>query len=202
MPAPSPPQDRLSGSRRLHAALPDRPLDVIAEDHDRIRTLCTLIDYIADRPGTHPEIISQVSGFVQTELPALIGDEADDLLPLMQRRCEPEDEIERLRARLEAEHATTLALLRDALDTLDALNTGPAGVADDRMDRLRAFAAHLRRHLGFENAVLMPLARARLTPDDKRALGLRMQMRRGTGTQPDETTDGDGMDRRPDRDNE
>lgn len=160
-------------------ALLDRPLDFIVEDHDRVRNMCALIEYIVDRPKTHPEIIAQVAAFVRAELPLLITDEEEDLLPMMQRRCAPEDDIDRLQKRLDAEHDTAMYLLPDALETLDALWDGRAGVPEASLHLLRNFAAHLHRHLIFENAILIPLARARLTPDDISTLSLRMRARRG-----------------------
>lgn len=175
----SPDQDWVNGLQRSDGNLLDRPLDFILEDHDRVRTLCSLIEYIVNRPGTHPEIIAQVAAFVRAELPLLVADEGEDLLPLMQRRCEPEDEIDRLRTRLDAEHDTAMYLLPDALETLDALGGGQAGVPEANLHLLRNFAEHLRRHLIFENAILIPLARARLTADDVATLRLRMRARRG-----------------------
>ena len=171
---------RGQGLGPAHRASPAPPLDVLADHHSRIRDLCTLIEYITDRPRTHPEIIAEVSDFVRRELPILISDESDDLLPLMQRRCEPEDEIVRLRTRLDAEHDTALYLLPDALETLDALRDGRADIPEASISLLRTFAAHLHRHLIFENAILIPLARARLTRADLDALRARMEARRGS----------------------
>ncbi|MCB1339321.1 MAG: hemerythrin domain-containing protein [Maritimibacter sp.] len=179
MTAPPNQDDRNLGLTPTDVGLLATPLDFIAEDHDRIRNMCALIEYIADRPETHPEIVAQVSSFVRSELPALIADESSDLLPLMQRRCQPEDEIARLRTRLDAEHDTAMYLLPDALETLDALEAGRDDVPEASLHLLRNFAAHLHRHLIFENAILIPLARARLTPDDLNTLRARMTERRG-----------------------
>lgn len=183
-----PPHDRAHGLGPPDASLLDRPLDFIVEGYERIRNMCVLIEYITDRPETHSEIIAQVSSFVRADLPVLIGEEGEDLLPLMQGRCEPEDEIDRLRTRLDAEHDTAMYLLPDALETLDALGNGQADVSEADLHLLRNFAAHLHRHLIFENAVLIPLARARLTPDDIATLRERMKARRGPGG------NGDGTD--------
>jgi hypothetical protein len=45
---------------------------------------------------------------------------------------------------------------------------------------MRGFAEAERRHLVFENAVILPLARARLTDDDRAAMLAAMAARRGT----------------------
>lgn len=187
MTTPPDDDDRGSGFAATDVGLLATPLDSIAEDHERVRNMCALIEYIADHPETHPEIVAQVSSFVRSELPALIADESQDLLPLMQRRCQPEDEIDRLRTRLDAEHDTAMYLLPDALKTLDALQAGQVELSEASLHLLRNFAAHLHRHLIFENAILIPLARARLTPDDLKTLRARMTMRRG----PTQSTDDD-----------
>ena len=186
--SPEPPHpESVNGLEPMDAELLDRPLDFIVEDHDRIRYMCGLIESITEHPETHREVIARVSDFVRAELPVLIGDEGEDLLPLMQRRCEPEDEIGRLRTRLDAEHDTAMYLLPDALETLDALRDGDADVSRASISLLRNFAAHLHRHVIFENAILIPLARARLTAQDISTLRRRMIARRGHGR----TGDGD-----------
>lgn len=173
--------DRTRGLEPSDIGPIDRPLDFIVEERDRIRNICALIEYIADRPATHPEIIAQVARFVRAELPVLIAHEGEDLLPLMQRRCQPEDEIDRLRTRLDAEHDTAMYLLPDALDALDALKEGHANLPEASIHLLRNFAEHLHRHLMFENAILIPLARARLTSEDLATLRARIKTRRGLG---------------------
>jgi len=45
--------------------------------------------------------------------------------------------------------------------------------------RLTCFTRHTHRHLIAVKAILLPLARARLTPRDLHSLSLRMQARRG-----------------------
>jgi hemerythrin-like domain-containing protein len=45
--------------------------------------------------------------------------------------------------------------------------------------RARAFARFQRRHLGWENGTVLPLAERRLSDDDNAALGASMAARRG-----------------------
>ena len=47
------------------------------------------------------------------------------------------------------------------------------------LELLARFAANERQHLIVENAIVLPLARARLSEDDKQKLGMRMAARRG-----------------------
>ena len=64
------------------------------------------------------------------------------------------------------------AILASCLDTGDDLTP------EDRTV-LTAFAGHVRRHLVAENAILLPIARARLTRADLRTLSKHMLSRRG-----------------------
>lgn len=179
MPIPPDHDDQKPGLAATDPELLATPLDFIAEDHDRIREMCALIEQIAGGSDTPPEIVARLTRFVRSELPVLIADESSDLLPLMHRRCHPEDEIVRLRARLDAEHDTAMSLLPDVLETLGALEAGRRDVPASSLTLLQNFAAHLHRHLIFESAILIPLARARLTPDDLKTLRARMTERRG-----------------------
>lgn len=160
-----------------------RPLDFIAEDHERIRAMCELIEEIIEQPAPAPRRARHIAAFIRAELPVLIADEEDDLLPMMLRRCLPEDEIHQLRARLDAEHDKALYLLPDALAILDKM---AAGTQAEEVDRhlLQDFARHLHLHLIFENAILIPLARARLIRRDIETLRRRMMKRRGLSSLP------------------
>lgn len=104
-------------------------------------------------------------------------DEEDDLLPLLRRRAGPDDDVSGALARLSREHASLGATAEVALAALGRIATGVASSVDRAA--LSVFATLTRRHVMFENAVVLPLARARLKPADRRALADRMAARRG-----------------------
>ncbi|NIR60715.1 MAG: hypothetical protein GWO02_15015, partial [Gammaproteobacteria bacterium] len=79
----------------------------------------------------------------------------------------------------------TIAAMQEVRAVLLPLVEGGALAADDRA-LLAAFANHARRHLIAENAIIMPLARARLSDDDLRTLRAEMRRRRAW-TEPRET---------------
>jgi hemerythrin-like domain-containing protein len=123
-----------------------------------------------------------VLGFVNEELSAHLQDDAEDLFPLLSRRCTAEDGIGHAIARIctDLEEASRLlpglrAALARCLDTGSQLST------EDRQVLTR-FAGHVRRHLAAENAILMPIARARLTRRDLQMLSSHMRSRRGLAT--------------------
>ena len=140
----------------------------------RERQICATIDTLAlteafDRPAA-----MRVLRFLNEELNVHLRDETEDLFPLLARRCTAEDAIA---PSIDQIAATRLlprvrAMLTRCLDRGDELTaTERAGLAK--------FAAHMRRHLVAENAILLPIARARLTRADLKLLTKRMRSRRG-----------------------
>lgn len=155
------------------------PLDFIAEDHLRIRTMCAEIDRLRLADRVDPVEAQRVCDFLKEELPLLVADEDDDLLPLLIRRSTPDDDMRRLKARLDGEHAFVMARLPTVLSVFEALAEDGGCVAADMRPGLQEFAAQLRSHLILENAIVLPFARLRLTGDDCESLARRMLQRRG-----------------------
>ncbi|MCV2881564.1 hemerythrin domain-containing protein [Actibacterium sp. XHP0104] len=169
--------EKSSRSARLRA-LGD-PLDFILRDHHRLREICAEIDRLAEKDHPTADEAEMVLGFLRQELPQLIDDERDDLLPLMLRRCPPEDEIGRLKDRLDWEHDIVQACLPFVVEAFEGVWLYGRALSPDAAASMRAFTGHLRRHLIVENAVLIPLARVRLGRADLDMLSLRMLRRRG-----------------------
>lgn len=86
-------------------------------------------------------------------------------------------------ARLEADHDASEAAFFDLADVLEKMTAGALPEEPERA-LLRASAAARRRHLILENAVLLPLARARLTGEDRAGLLAQMRARRSASPQP------------------
>jgi iron-sulfur cluster repair protein YtfE (RIC family) len=63
------------------------PLDYIFAEHFRQRTLCWMIDRIADERERDEECISAVLRFLREDFGAHIIDEEEDLFPLLRRRA-------------------------------------------------------------------------------------------------------------------
>lgn len=155
------------------------PLDFLSEDHMRERQVCSLIDGLALTVAFDPSAAKTVLRFVNEELNVHTRDEAEDLFPLLARRCAVEDGIGRAIARIctDLDEATRLLPgLRTALAR--CLDTGQGLSSEDRRVLIR-FAGHVRRHLAVENAILLPIARARLTRSDLQKLSRQMRTRRG-----------------------
>lgn len=127
-----------------------------------------------------------------------IRDETEHLFPLLSQRCTEEDAIDTAINRIRADQCEAMILLPDLRALLvDCLDTGAAPNADQRA-LLTRFAAHVRRHLVAENAILLPIARARLSRSDLRSLSRHMRTRRGFPTRREHPTLNDRLRRNRD----
>lgn len=165
----------------------DNPLDFIAEDHMREREVCALIDRLVSAASIEQADFQQILTFLEEQLPLHLADEEIDLFPMMRKRCEPEDEIEAVITKLHSDHdhaladaPTIVAILKDMVPTSPRLT-------DAACQQMTEFAHQSRRHLILENAIILPIARARLTNEDLAVMKRHMLQRRGLV--PDEGAD-------------
>lgn len=154
------------------------PIDFIAEDHLRLRAMCAEMDRLADGGTFDATELTELRDYLTEELPALLADEDEDLMPLVLERAEPEDELPKLARRLDREHREIDGFLALASAAFQGHVPGTV-VASQFQTVLRDLAQATRRHLILENAVLLPLARVRLTDADLIALRKAMLRRRG-----------------------
>jgi hemerythrin-like domain-containing protein len=173
--------ERPSTSARGEAAqtgAPENPLDFIAEDHMREREVCALIDKMVSAASLHEVDFDHVLTFLQYQLPQHLADEEIDLFPMMLKRCDPEDEIEKVIEKLHSDHGQALA---DASAVVAVVQSAAASarLSDEDRQRMTDFAYHSRRHLILENAVILPIARGCLTTGDLAIMKQHMLERRG-----------------------
>lgn len=155
------------------------PLDFIVEDHMRERQVCALIDQLAAAAPLDRQAAVTVLRFLNEELNVHMRDEAEDLFPMLAQRCSTEDAIDTAITRIKTDQGAAMRLLpgvRAAI--LGCLDTGSDLSAGQRT-KLCRFAGYLRRHIAAENAILLPIARVRLTRSDLRLLSRQMRSRRG-----------------------
>ncbi|MCM2561257.1 hemerythrin domain-containing protein [Lutimaribacter sp. EGI FJ00015] len=167
------------GDRPTDPRLLANPLDFICEDHLRERLVCEVIDGLGVSASLNRQAVLTVLRFLNEELNVHLRDEAEDLFPLLARRCTAEDAIENTIRRIRADQVEAIRLMPAIRATLARwLDTGADLTAADRATLTR-FSGHVRRHLVAENAILLPIARARLTRADLRTLSRHMRSRRG-----------------------
>jgi hypothetical protein len=157
------------------------PLEWFFAEHFRQRQLCLMIDDVARRAVFDAEPINQVCAFLRRDLLLHVIDEEEDFFPLLRRRCLPEDDVEQVLGILSADHkadAVKAAKVLALLDASVAARTAPGSRPEGRAT-LNEFASQERQHLALENAVVLPIARLRLSEADLRALSGRLAARRG-----------------------
>ena len=164
---------------KARTGLLQNPLDFLAEDHMREREVCALIDNLVAARSIKRAERQTILSFLKEGLPQHLADEEIDLFPLMLERCDPEEEIKSVIDKLESDHAHAFADA-PAITALIA-PTEPDDAALSATDRVQLadFASHSRRHLILENAIILPIARARLTKHDLKTMREHMLERRG-----------------------
>ncbi len=175
----SEPVRRGSGEAPTHLGLLGRPLDFISEDHLRERQICAVIDGLAAAATLDRQAALTVLRFLNEELNVHLRDEAEDLFPLLAKRCTAEDSIESAIARIILDQTEALRLLPDVRATIAGCLDAGSGLSAEGRAMLIRFAGHVRRRLVAENAILLPIARARLTRADLATLTAHMRARRG-----------------------
>ncbi|MCU0829643.1 MAG: hemerythrin domain-containing protein [Tabrizicola sp.] len=173
------PLRRGGGDAPTHPGLLGRPLDFIGEDHLRERQICAVIDAVAQAERLDRQATLTVLRFLNEELNVHLRDEAETLFPLLARRCKPEDCIENAISRIRVDQDAALRLLPEVRAILAGCLDAGSDLSPGGRAILTRLAGHVRRHLVAENAILLPIARARLTRADLAMLAAQMRARRG-----------------------
>jgi len=180
----------MAPSRAHVAETPDSLLsDPIAwffAEHHRHRQFCDLMQRASTAAAYDEEVLSWLLDFVVHELALHVLDEEEDLFPLMRARAQPEDDLDKVLNLLSGEHAkdlTRAAAVRRHLETC-LRQRAPISRNTARRRALERFAVQERGHLALENAVVLPIARLRLTERDLVELSNRLATRRGVARRP------------------
>ncbi len=159
-----------------------RPLALMRLEHKRQRRAWDRLEALAEELSTDQAFneAAAILAILTEELPRHAEDEEADLFPLLERRCLPNDNIADILAQLRSEHELDEDLASFIVADLEVFAKGARLANPVRMlFNARAFAEAQRRHIGWENNVLLPLARKRLTEADLKELGRNMAARRG-----------------------
>lgn len=162
-------------------ALLGEPLEWFFAEHYRHRQACKMIEEVAAAMVFDAARIAELIDFLSHDLPLHVIDEEEDFFPLLRRRCLAEDDIEAVLGMLSAEHRADVVQAGAVRGHLQACLEGQRAPGLDPVQRkaMIAFAVQERRHLGLENAIVLPIARLRLTKNDLTTLGRRLAARRG-----------------------
>lgn len=160
-----------------------RPLDALRREHHRQLKVSVWLLRHAKEQRIKPfgDSVDEVLGFLCQDLVLHHKDEEEDLFPTLSKRCQPSDGFDAILAELNRDHATEGFLMRDIVADLHQLVKRQDLESPSRFFMsLTLFAQGLARHLSWENEVVLPLAKRRLTHIDLEALGRSMAARRGS----------------------
>jgi len=173
------------GDVPTNTALLVAPLDFICADHQRERQVCAMIDAMAAAAVLDRQGAMRVLRFLNEELNVHLRDEVEDLFPLLSQRCTDEDSIDRAISRIGTDQRAAIRLLPDVRRAIAGCLDAGTELSVDDLAILSVFAGQLRRVLVAENAILLPIARARLTRSDLALLSAHMRARRGLSPDPE-----------------
>lgn len=158
------------------------PLEVIRADHVRQLRMCNLLDAFTDKLEVEPvkALAGALLDYLKSDLPLHTEDEEQDLRPALERRCLPEDGLDDVLRQLTREHELNRDLVSFIVDDLESIANGITLNNPVRLVmNVREFSENQRQHVTWEERVLLPLARQRLTPEDLEEIGRNMAARRG-----------------------
>ncbi len=155
----------------------DDPFALLLADHAKQWEMCGWLERIADGlPNDVPRALcSRAAESLRTEMRRHHREEEEGLFPLLMARAEDDDLAGEIIDRLREEHASDEGFAEELVDILERLENGePVDNPDMLGYMLRGFFENYRRHIHWENTVLIPLARRRLTSADVGVLMERM----------------------------
>jgi iron-sulfur cluster repair protein YtfE (RIC family) len=162
------------------AGLLDDPLAYLFAEHWRQRQFCRALEDIAGMPSVAPALLRRMARFLAEDWALHLADEEEDLFHLLRECAASEDEISRVLGVLSADHdgdRLRVRAVRVGLEQAAQAGVGPAAVPG-LSDTITLFVSHMMRHIALENAIVLPIARLRLTPLHQARLADAMRARR------------------------
>ncbi|MBL6951889.1 MAG: hemerythrin domain-containing protein [Alphaproteobacteria bacterium] len=162
------------------------PIEYIFADHYRLRQVVAAMDrllieglFVSPLAEDNGSDVAVVRTYLVDELPIHIADEEEDLFPCLEQRCPGDGETGQILATLRQEHVEDFALLPPVTAGLDNLLAGGAVREGELFEASAArFVETQRRHIIWENNIVLPLARRYFTVDDMANMGHNMAARR------------------------
>ncbi len=154
------------------------PLEFLAEDHLRTRTVCAAFDRIADSETPVRADVFEALTYLENELPLFIVDEDAELLRLMRAHVQDAPELFSILRRVTELHQEIAFRSRPVIDLLQLLKKQARRLSYSEQSCLRELASSLRTDMAVENGKLLPLARKLLTGEEISELRSGMFQRR------------------------
>ena len=154
------------------------PISIFAQDNLRQKWLCDVLETIADGLPNKLEcaLASMAAEALKTKVPLHHRQEEEVLFPLLTQRAAAQDNIEAVVQQLRQEHLADDTYASDLIGLLEMMGKGTAPQNPEMAGyMIRGFFETYRRHIAFEDLVILPLARLRLTHNDLEKLLLVIQ---------------------------
>jgi hemerythrin-like domain-containing protein len=145
------------------------PLEIIAEEHALQLELCELLESIADSlPGKFEPALAVIAiSILKGSVKAHTKFEEDALFPLLKERLSPDDAVVQALVCLSQEHERDEDIADELVEALkDALKSGAPENPETLGYILRGYFESQRRHIAWEDSVVLPAARKSLTIED------------------------------------
>lgn len=161
---------------------PRDPIAFILDEHERQFEICDRLENFVGTLESEPsgQEVQSLLAFLTEDLPVHIDDEERDLFPMLASRGYNDPNLNIILEQLAAEHELDRGLVEPILEELRRIAEDRAPSDSRRFCmEVRAFTEAMRRHINWENRVVVPLARAILSEDDRVRLARHMAERRG-----------------------
>jgi len=161
-----------------------RPLDFIRSEHDRQLLIYDRMVEYAEGTKLAPVIedAETLVAFLTEDLRLHYQDEEENLFPILRCRCPPEDSVYAVLAELDRQHSLDRFLAMHLVIDLKVIAHWRKEKGDETIRvffDLLTFVKAQRRSLVWENEVVLPAARERLSLEDLEQMGNSMAARRG-----------------------
>lgn len=157
------------------------PIAFILEQHERQLAICDRLEDLITIPIDQLEArsVHALLDFLTTDLPDHIEDEERDLFPILGARLADDQNLSVILDQLILEHELDRDLVEPIVEGLRLVVDG-GDLVDPTVfyASVMTFAEAMRRHLNWENRVILPLAETVLSEDDRLQLGERIAARR------------------------
>ncbi|HEY9163335.1 MAG TPA: hemerythrin domain-containing protein [Magnetovibrio sp.] len=178
-PTPEPPDAFLE---RIPDNVLLEPIEYLFADHCRQADMCEVLkSFVVRHASTNPDVATaaKILHCLDVDMSMHIVDEEMDLFPRLRNRARPEDHFPELLRLLSKEHERDRVLSETVRAGLANIVQGkPLPNAEQFCRTATTLATGHLSHLNWENAVILPLARKRLTAEDLKAMGRTMASRR------------------------
>jgi len=153
------------------------PLDALHAEHMRLGAVCNFLTSLeGEKQAIDQTSLDAALHYLVHDLPLHIQDEEVDLFPMLLEHIRYDDPAMGMIKQFKSEHAQQIELVQEILTS--------ARSSDDKthaqfVRSAFVFGEMQLRHMQWENGVLFPLTRRRLSDADLERLGQHMAARRG-----------------------